>query len=944
MKTKLSYLLIILLSCQLLVAQNKIDIKANFNITERNIDVNQFISYTNTSKDTLSTIYLHDWSNSFSTKNTPLANRFTEEYNTNFHFAKNEERGYTIISSIKNKLNNSLNFERLENQLDILSVDLEKGLLPGESYEITLAYRIHLPSDKFTRYGFSAFKELKLKYWYITPAVYNGEWQYYSNKNLDDLFIPSANITLEAEFPRNYVLTSELDLVNTKQNENSQTVILSGSNRVDSKLFLTYLPSFRTVQTDNFSITSNITQKGLEAPDKAIITDQITGFITRHLGNYPHAKLMVTQIDAKKDPVYGLNQLPDFVRPFPKNFQFELQLLKNALGNYLDNTLLINPRNDQWLKDGIQIYYLMKYIEEYYPDMKLLGTLANIWGIRAFHAADLKFNDQYNLTYMHMARTNRDQPLTLPKDQLLRFNAELANKYKAGIGLKYLDDYVNNDIIETTIQEFLSSNRLQQTSTSDFETLIKSKTSKDVNWFFEDYITTIKKIDFKIAKVRTTDDSVKVTIKNKRNNKMPISLFTLNEDSIISKIWIDNITEKETFTFSKNGANKLTLNYDQTIPEYNLRDNWKSLKGFLSNNKPIQFRLFKDIEDPNYSQVFFMPLVEYKNIYDGLTLGMKIYNKTLLRKGFNYKFAPQYGTKSKSLTGSASVYIEKNIEDSNLYKFSYGISGKYSSYAPDLFARVISPNVTFRFRDNNDFRSNKYQALNFRYLDISKDPDINNISNNNEPDYAVFNAQFIDSNPGLVNFYKWFADFQLSKKFGKISVNYEYRKLFESNRQINLRFYFGSFIYNNNNPNSDYFSFALDRPTDYLFDYNYLGRSEASGIFSQQLIIAEGGFKSKLKTPYANSWMTTLNFSTTIWKYIQAYSDLGVVKNKFTNLKFVYDSGIRLNLVTDYFEIYFPIYSNLGWEVGNPGYDEKIRFVFTVDPKSLLGLFRRKWY
>jgi hypothetical protein len=60
-----------------------------------------------------------------------------------------------------------------------------------------------------------------------------------------------------------------------------------------------------------------------------------------------------------------------------------------------------------------------------------------------------------------------------------------------------------------------------------------------------------------------------------------------------------------------------------------------------------------------------------------------------------------------------------------------------------------------------------------------------------------------------------------------------------------------------NNSNSDFFSFALDRPTDYLFDYGW--RSESSGFFSQQLILAEGGFKSKLNTPYANQWMTTLN-------------------------------------------------------------------------------------
>jgi hypothetical protein len=945
LKNQLTYLVTLLLFLsQLLFGQNKIDLKANFNVSDKIIVVNQVISYNNTTNDTLSTIYLNDWSNSFSTKTTPLAKRFSEEFNTNFHFAKNEDRGYTVILSIKDHLNNSLNFDRVEDQLDIVSVNLEQDLLPGSSYNISLSYNIHLPNNKFTRYGISAIRELSLKYWYITPAVYNGKWNYYSNKNLDDLFIPKANITLEAEFPRNYVLTTELNLVSTQQNKDTQTLNFAGNNRIDSKLYLKFLPSFKTIQTDNFSIISDIVEQGLEPAAKAIITDQITSFITRHLGEYPHQKMLVTKIDAKKDPVYGLNQLPDFIRPFPKNFQYELQLLKNTLGNYLDNTLIINPRKDQWLKDGIQIYYLMKYIEEYYPDMKLLGTLANIWGIRSFHAADLQFNDQYNLVYMHMARTNRDQPLNMAKDSLLRFNAELANKYKAGIGLLYLDDYINDNIVESTVQEFLNTNKVKETSTSDFETLIKSKTPKDVNWFFTDYLKTSEKIDFKITKVKTIDDSIKVTIKNKRKNNMPISLFSLKKDSIVSKIWLNNITDRETFTIPKNDATKLTLNYDQTIPEYNLRDNWKSLKGLFSNNKPIQVRVFKDIEDPNYSQVFLMPIIEYQNIYDGLTLGAKIYNKTLLRKKFNYKFSPKYSTKSNSLTGSASVFIENLVEDSNLYNFSYGISGKYSSYAPDLFARVISPSLTFRFRDKTNFRSNKYQALNFRYLDISKDPDIFNISNNDQPDYAVFNVQFVDTNPGLINFYKWFADFQLSKDFGKISFNYEYRKLFENNHQLNLRFYFGSFIYNNIDPSSNYFSFALDRPSDYLFDYNYLGRSEESGIFSQQLIIAEGGFKSKLETPFANQWMTTMNMSSTIWKYVQGYADIGIVKNKANSMKFVYDSGIRINLVTDYFEVYFPIFSNLGWEIGNPNYDEKIRFVFTADPKSLLGLFRRKWY
>jgi hypothetical protein len=928
------------------LAQNKIDINARFDVDTHEIHIKQYIAYTNTTSDVINTIYLNDWSNSYATKKTPLALRFAEEFSTNFHFAKSEDRGYTIITSAIDDQNNPLHYEHLEAHPDVLKIELKTPISKNQSYQLTLNYKVKIPKDKFTRYGVTALNEYNLKYWYMTPAVYDGNWHYFSNKNLDDLYIPKADITLQVEYPKNYVLTSELDIVTNEQHSNSQTTILTGANRVDSKLILSKVPYYKTIQTQHFSLVSNIKEKGITELDKALVTDRIASFIDTHLGSYPHQKLLVTAIDVKKDPVYGLNQLPDFIRPFPSTLQFELSLLKSTLSNYLDNTLLINPRKEQWLKDGIQIYFLMKYVEEFYPNTKLLGSFADFWGIRWFHASDLRFNEQYNLYQMHMQRTNRDQPLTMSKDSLLKFNKNIANKYKAGVGLKYLDDFINANILETTIKSFLETHKASPTSPAAFESYLKSKTSKNIDWFFEDFLNTRAKIDFKLKQVKKTEDSIVFTVKNKTSSAMPITLFTLNDKQVLSKQWLTDIEDEKRFAIpnTDNQINRLALNYDRNVPEINQRNNWKFLRKLNIFNKPLQLRLLQDYEDASYSQTFLMPIVEFNNIYDGLTLGAKFYNKTLLRRNFYYKLAPQYGLKSKKLTGSATITNTFNFENSDLYNLKIGLTGSYSSYATDLFARIITPFVRFSFRDDKDFRSNKRSLLQIRYIDIEKDPDIFNISGNNEPDYKVFNVQYVNSNPGIINYYRWFTDFQLSKDFGKLSFNYEYRKLYENNRQINVRFFAGAFLYNKNPDDLDYFSFALDRPTDYLFDYNYLGRSEATGIYSQQLIIAEGGFKSKLETPFANRWMSTVNMSTTLWKYIQAYGDVGLVKNKGDNMKFVYDSGVRVNLVTDYFEIYFPIYSNLGWEVGQPNYDQKIRFLFTVDPETLLGLFRRKWY
>jgi hypothetical protein len=154
--------------------------------------------------------------------------------------------------------------------------------------------------------------------------------------------------------------------------------------------------------------------------------------------------------------------------------------------------------------------------------------------------------------------------------------------------------------------------------------------------------------------------------------------------------------------------------------------------------------------------------------------------------------------------------------------------------------------------------------------------------------------------------------------------------------------FFGTFL--NNDTNTDFFSFAMDRPSDYMFDLNYLGRSEDSGFLSQQVIITEGGFKSAFEDPYANQWMLTSNFSIGIWRWIELYGDAGFLKDHGTKARFKYDSGVRLNIVHNFLEFYFPLQSSLGFEPGMSDYASRIRFVLTIDPVRIYNLIKRGFY
>jgi len=919
--------------------QHMHDINATLLEDGKTINIEHQITFFNDSKDTLSSIYLNDWNNAYASKNTALARRFAEEFRKDLHLANNEERGHTNIFTIANENEKFLTWERLDVG-DIIKVKLNTTINPYESLSLKILYRVTLPESRFTGYGHTPKQDYNLRYWYLTPVVNrNGTWKLYSNTNLDDSYTYASDYTIKFRFPNTYTISSDLNVVKTETLADEKEVVLKGLKRGDITLFLEQDKSFEHFQNDKLTLITNIGERGLSDIMKAVSVDKIVNFIHDNLGAYPHDNLLVSNLDYRKNPLYGINQLPSFLRPFPEEFQYELKLLKTALKNWLEKTIYIDPRGERWVTDALQNYLMIKYVDEFYPEMKLFGKLSNFFIFKGFHLAKFEFNDQYSFLAMLMARRNQDQPLSTPTDSLVRFNEKIANKYKAGIGLIYLDNYLNGGHVENVIKDFYKNQRSKEITSEIFENSLKKESPKNIDWFFESYVHSNDRIDFKISKTKKVGDSVLVTIKNKTGTNAPITLYGIKKDSIVSKQWLTGILDEDTIKIARNDASRLVLNYDKRIPEYNQRDNWKSLNGFLSSNRKLQFKFFKDAENPYYNQIFYVPSVNF-NVDDLLTPGIRLHNKTFLNRAFNFDVEPAYSIGQRTIVGSASFTYRNDLKKpkGKLFRINYSIRGNTFNFADDSRFTTITPSISFDFR-TKDLRSNKFSRLNLRHVNVFRtralDPE-------NNPDYSIFNARYRYSNSGIINFFSWFADFQLTRDFSKAAVSVNYRKLFQNNRQLNLRFFAGKFIFNNTN--SDFFSFALDRPTDYLFDFNYLSRSDETGLFSQQIIIAEGGFKSQLDDPFSDDWLVTTNASFNIWRWIEVYGDVGALGRQTGSPRFVYDSGIRLNLLTDYFELYFPLYSNNGFEPSQPDYAQQIRFVVTLSPRTLLGLFTRKWF
>ena len=855
--------LLISITTLLSFSQHEIKIKVELDTILNILEIDQQILLGEL-KNKKDSIYLLDWNNSFNSKNTHLAKSFSEEYKKKFHLAKDKERGFTKIESIKDAYDNDLIYYRLKTNQDVIVVKLD-----SMNPIIRIKYRLKIPSNKFTGYGYTKSKNYYLQYWHLVPAMKLDAWTFYSNRNLNDIPSSKYNITaLEIKTPDNYHVTTELKETKSELSTSNgfKYSFWESKEIYDPKIYIEKERSYTLIEGSNLIFSKNKITKSYSLNKSQLeeSAKKVLDFIENELKINYNNKFILSEADYNNNKIYDLNILPKILKLYPEEFVYELQLLKILLSKVLDNSLIINPRKEYWLKDGVQIYTMIRYVEKFYPNISLAGSLSNFPGLKNLYASKLKYNDKYYLGALHMYRINNTQKLNIPKDSLLKFNERIANNYKSGLLLYNL--------------------------------------SKK-----------IKKLEF---------------------SKIIINTLKLNNEN--SALFFKNKINKQ---FDNNNSYLDSLLEIKNIDHLNYYSETKSLKKSLKH-KPFKIKLGKDIEDPNFNHVYITPIISYKNIYDGVNLGAEIHNKSIFKKEFNYKFKPLYSTNSKQLSGSAIIFNSKNVRNKDLFLVNYGMYANISSYDQNSLAKIYSPFINFNFRKSTNLRDNKRSSLSARFLKISHKGEIIT-----SPEYQIFNLKYTSLNPGLINHKKWFVDYQLSESFSKISFSYEFRKLYENNRELNVRVFTGYFIHNNNNQSNSYFNYSLDRPTDYLYDYNYYGRSENNGFFSQQIIMAEGGFKSKLINSNSNNFISTLNLSSTIWKNLLLYIDMGLLKTSLDNsFRFVYDTGIRLNIITDYFEIYFPIKSSNELELNSSKYNEKIRFLFTFEPDVLLGLFRRKWY
>jgi hypothetical protein len=550
-----------------------------------------------------------------------------------------------------------------------------------------------------------------------------------------------------------------------------------------------------------------------------------------------------------------------------------------------------------------------------------LGKYSNFFLLKKHNIANYSFLDQFKIINQFVSSRNLEQKLSLSSDKLTRFNYKLNTPYLSFVNLKYLESYIGINSFENSLIKIFNSPFPNEKS---IEEVLKANTKKNISWFFEDVLETNKAFDFKINKIGYNRYSLKNSFTFKNKIPVPIKKQSVDSESI-HWVFLNNKYEDSIGFKTQN----IVVNPNFILNENNYKNNHLNKKDL----NRLKFTLFSDFESYQINQIFYRPLVSY-NLYDGLLPGLTLTNQSPIKKNFTYFISPLYSSKSKSIAGSTSLNYRNIISKTNSINYSVSIS-KFS-YQDNYNYIRISPSILYLIK-NEDLRSNFRKYFVLRHINVNKE----NENNKNEK-YGITNFSFINSNPGAKISYSFIYDFQINNNFIKNSITFSYRNYFNEFRQFNFRLFVGKFLKNNlDNKNYD---FKIHSSSDYLFSNNLIGRSESEGFYSQQYVKYEGAFKSKIEQQSVDDFILVASSGITLWKWFEAYFDYGLFKEKKKKLSTGYDFGLRLNIIENYLELYFPLINSDKIVLKSDNYLNNIRFTISLDPEKLSNLFTRRWF
>lgn len=938
------------------------------------------IDYFNNSPDTLPFLYLHLYPNAYQNDRTAYALQAVENRQTAHYFSKEQNRGF--IDSLQftvlrhPPLSGELFPEEqrygaepiaglLETEhIDIVKVALKAPLLPHQSISLSTPFRVKIP-ETFSRLGHKG-QSYQISQWFPKPAVYDRQgWHPMPYLDQGEFYSEYGSYEVYITLPRNYIVMGTGNIRETTEQRWMDS--LSRLELPSDTLYMRYTPPSST-ETKTISFHEENIHDFAWFADKRWVLRQDTATIpetgsvvTASVAYYPwHQKGWANSISSLKTTLTGYSKR---VGPYPystiKAVEGSLRagggmeyptvtiiaasndpalvhqvLIHEAGHNWFYGILGSNERRYPWMDEGINSFYEQKLVKD-------TGKLNQVLGGR----------DENYMAYALLSATHdlvaADRESTL--FPYINYGIDIYGKSAYFLG--WLEAYMGPDRFEQAMQEYFTTWKFRHPQPEDFEAIFRKHSDRNLDWFFQEALTSNKSVDFALKSVRKQDHYA-ITVKNKTGLKAPALLVLEQDGKEIASAWTEPFLGKTVVELPlKDSGN--TIKIASVIPDYNIRNNF--------NQKGLRFRPLLGLNRNGKQTTWIAPAIGY-NIYDGFMAGLLFHNLTIPQNKFQFALAPLYSLGSNTLTGTGKIGYTFYRDNGWLHDLQLDLEGKTFSYQKSnlnlpeyLHNRFIklAPELTLNLRKPYP-RSTVQRSLSLKSYWIreeSFDYQMNPVDSQYRPEKGPYQDNFYGKvtyrhqNRKTFNPFGYTVEGQIGQQFAKLSLEAHLKiDYFLKGKAFYIRGYAGKFFA----ISPDYFdtyryqlSQTYSGRNDYLYDETFLGRNAQTGLGAQQISIKEGGFKVNT-LQYANQiglssdWLFALNLKSDLplgKLPLRIYADIGTFtgarQENPSGAGILYAAGLELYL-GNYCSLFVPIIMSKDYKEYNHSMYPKDRFLKTL--------------
>ncbi len=953
------------------------------------------MEYINNSSDELDMIYLHLWANAFKDRNSAFNRQKNRQGETGAYFAKPKDRGnYSNLNFTVDGIGAELKYEK--DNPDIAKLILPKAIAPGNSITIKSPFRLKIPAS-FSRLG-HVDQTYQMTQWYPKPAVYDREgWHPMPYLDMGEYYSEFGALDVTLTLPENYVVgatgtlqtKSEIAFLDQKIRETNERIKKPFSDSLDIPVSSDKMKTIRytaenvhdfawfadkrfMVQKSEVILESGkkidtwtmFTEQEGEMWKKAIdYVDRSVKFYSEMVGEYPYPQASAVQsalsagggMEYPMITVIGLSGRPKALDA----------VITHEVGhNWFYGILGFNERDHAWLDEGINSYYDHRYLIKYYGD-PAMGILPKFISKRTDYSAN-------ELGTLWPARAGYDQPSSTHSDDFIPINYWIGAYEKPAEAFRYLQKYLGDYRFDRAMQSFYKEWEFKHPGPIDFQDHFSKNTGEDLSWFFDGFIYSTDQMDYALSGVEKKEGHFAIKAKNVGtiNGPFPIVAF---KDSVEQKVlWVPGFEGEQEVVFPEGDYDRFVIDANHWGIDINRKNNDVSLKG---NGFPAHVDFLFGLEKDDKPSISIAPALAWNN-YDKGMIGAVIYNKAIPEKKFEFALAPMFATVTKKLRGAGQLnynfYSKKRtfIEKATLgfgvksfgldYNWNLDYYLDYKRFTPSLKLKLAKKNPGSSVNQTILFRTVVLgeQQTAFRRDTIVSGGDTTSMLNFDivNGTTLVHNLQYEYKNNRGINPWSLLLDIRQSsykaftgdESYLRASLTWKGAYTYDKGRSIRARIFAGGFLQNTRSESSNKYT-NVQPPVrgtfhlsglgfnDELFDQTLLGRSESTGIWSQQTFEKEGGFKNHLDAPKPNGFSNKYMLSANLTGDLPQDLPFGIPLRPYLDLayfdgNFAYTFGLSVTAFDERLGLYFPIAISDNIKFGlQDGFKYLGRITWTVD-------------